>query len=39
MNSWEEGWRVVFGVLDSLTPEDVMRTVQIRQEPHTVVQA
>lgn len=39
MNSWEEGWRVVFGVLDSLTPEDAMRTVQIRQEPHTVVQA
>ncbi len=39
MNWWEEGWRVVFGVLDSLTPEDVMRTVQIRQEPHTVVQA
>ena len=40
MNWWEEeGWRVAFGVLDSLTPEDVMRTVQIRQEPHTVVQA
>jgi hypothetical protein len=39
MNWWEEGWKVVFGALDSLTPDDVMRTVQIRQEPHTVVQA
>jgi Protein of unknown function (DUF1572) len=39
MNWWEEGWKVVFSALDSLTPDDVMRTVQIRQEPHTVVQA
>jgi hypothetical protein len=39
MNWWEEGWKVVFGALDSLTPDDVMRTVQIRQEPHTVMQA
>jgi hypothetical protein len=39
MNWWEEGWKVVFGALDSLTPDDVMRTVEIRQEPHTVVQA
>jgi len=36
---WENGWKTVFTALDSLTPEDVMRTVQIRQEPHTVVQA
>jgi len=39
MNWWEEGWKVLFGALDSLTPDDVTRTVQIRQEPHTVVQA
>jgi hypothetical protein len=39
MNWWENGWNVVFGVLDSLTPDDVMRTIYIRQEPHTVVQA
>ncbi len=36
---WEEGWTCVFNTLDSLTPEDVMRTVYIRQEPHTVLQA
>jgi hypothetical protein len=36
---WEEGWTRVFSTLDSLKPEDVSRTVTIRGEPHTVVQA
>src|SRR5262245_52014539 len=36
---WEQGWACVFAALDSLTPEDVMRTVYIRNEPHTVLQA
>jgi len=36
---WEEGWSHVFGTLDSLKPEDLLRTVTIRQEPHTVLQA
>ena len=39
MRWWEEGWTYVFSVLDSLKPEDVLRTVTIRQEPHTVLQA
>lgn len=39
MRWWEEGWSRVFSALDSLTPDDVMRTVTIRGEPHTVVQA
>jgi hypothetical protein len=39
MRDWEEGWAVVFATLDSLKPEDVTRTVTIRQEPHTVLQA
>ncbi|HLX83173.1 MAG TPA: DUF1572 family protein [Terriglobales bacterium] len=39
MRWWEEGWSHVFSALDSLTPEDVQRTVTIRQEPHTVMQA
>ncbi len=39
MRWWEEGWSVIFGTLDSLKPEDVLRTVTIRGEPHTVVQA
>jgi hypothetical protein len=39
MGWWEEGWSHVFSALDPLTPEDVQRTVTIRQEPHTVMQA
>lgn len=39
MRWWEEGWSRVFSALDSLMPEDVSRTVTIRGEPHTVLQA
>jgi len=39
MKWWEEGWACVFGAIDPLKPEDVMRTVPIRGEPHTVLQA
>ncbi|MGA9471183.1 MAG: DUF1572 family protein [Terriglobales bacterium] len=39
MRAWEEGWAVVFATLDSLKAEDVTRTITIRQEPHTVLQA
>jgi hypothetical protein len=39
MRWWEEGWRHVFAAIDPLNPEDVMRTVLIRQEPHTVLMA
>lgn len=36
---WERGWRYVFDAIEALRPEDVMRTVMIRQEPHTILQA
>jgi hypothetical protein len=39
MRWWEQAWVNVFSALDSLQPEDVSRTVTIRQEPHTVMQA
>ncbi len=39
MKWWEEGWACVLDALDGLRPEDVMRTVTIRSEPHTVLQA
>jgi Protein of unknown function (DUF1572) len=39
MKWWEEGWACVFAAIDTLKPEDVMRTVTIRGEPHTVLQA
>jgi hypothetical protein len=39
MRWWEEGWSCVFAAIESLKPEDVMRTVTIRGEPHTALQA
>ncbi|MGA8491640.1 MAG: DUF1572 family protein [Terriglobales bacterium] len=39
MRWWEEGWACVFAAIKALKPEDVMRTVTIRGEPHTVLQA
>jgi len=39
MRWWEEGWSIVFSTIDTLKPEDVMHTVTIRSEPHTVLQA
>ena len=39
MSWWEEGWACVFSAIDPLKPEDVMRGVTIRNEPHTVLQA
>lgn len=39
MQWWEEGWACVFEAIDLLKPGDVMRTVTIRGEPHTVLQA
>jgi uncharacterized damage-inducible protein DinB len=39
MKWWEEGWAQVFAALNSLEREDVMRTVTIRGEAHTVLQA
>jgi hypothetical protein len=39
MRWWEEGWARVFSAIESLRPDDLMRTVTIRSEPHTVLQA
>ena len=36
---WTEAWLHLFSTLDSLKPDDLQRTVTIRQEPHTVMQA
>jgi Protein of unknown function (DUF1572) len=36
---WEDGWARVFSAIESLKPGDVMRTVTVRGEPHTVLQA
>lgn len=39
MAAWEEGWGLLFGALDDLGPDDLGRTITIRQEPHTVIEA
>jgi Protein of unknown function (DUF1572) len=36
---WEEGWQCVFGALEPLSEHDLHRTVTIRGEPHSVMQA
>ena len=36
---WEAGWACALAALDSLTDADLNRTVMIRNEPHTVMQA
>ena len=36
---WEQGWRCLFDALAALQPDDLLRTVAIRLEDHTVVQA
>lgn len=36
---WERGWRALFGTLDELRPGDLLRTVHIRGEPFSVMQA
>jgi len=39
MQRWEDGWRILFDTLERLGPDDLLKTVLIRAEPHTVVQA
>ena len=36
---WEKGWQCVFDALSPLQPEDLMRTITIRGQEHTVLQA
>ena len=36
---WEQGWHLVFEALNAISPEDLERTITIRGEPHTVLQA
>ncbi len=36
---WERGWASLFEAIEPLTPGDLMRTITIRGQDHTVVQA
>ena len=39
MELWERGWKHVFDALEPLNDEDLVRTITIRTEPHSVMQA
>jgi uncharacterized damage-inducible protein DinB len=39
LTTWEEGWNHVFATLAALADSDLARTVTIRGEPHSVMQA
>lgn len=39
MQLWEKGWSTMFAALEPLTEADLGRTVTIRGEPHSVLQA
>jgi hypothetical protein len=39
MKIWEEGWNVVFAALEPLTDADLGRSITIRGEAHSVMQA
>lgn len=36
---WEHGWGVLFRTITALTPDDLTKTVMIRGEAHTVIDA
>ena len=36
---WEQGWKYLFDALEPLTDADLARTVTIRSEPHSAMQA
>ena len=39
MEDWNKGWKVFMDTLENLTGEDLLKTITIRQEKLTVVQA
>ena len=39
LSSWEQNWHLVFETINSLHPDDLDRTVTIRGEAHSVLQA
>jgi hypothetical protein len=39
VEQWERGWKYVFDALEPLTEADLTRTVTIRTEPHSIMQA
>src|SRR5882724_8260437 len=38
-SAWERGWECLFTTLSSLTEDDALKIITIRNEPHSVIQA
>jgi len=39
MKFWEDGWATLFAAIEPLTPDEFSKTITIRGEPHSVVEA
>ena len=39
LDRWEQSWKIAFDAIASLKPEDLLRGVTVRGEPHSVLQA
>lgn len=39
LRAWEESWALVFDTVNALQPEDLLKTVTTRGQPHNVLQA
>lgn len=39
LQDWNAGWQAVFDAIDRLTEDDLMKTVYIRAQAHSVIQA
>jgi len=39
MDRWHEGWSILFQTIDGLAADDLLRSVTVRNEPLTVVEA
>ena len=39
LTAWEDGWARVFGAIGALGPDDLEKTISIRGEAHTVLEA
>lgn len=39
LESWDQGWQVLFDTLESLSGDNLLRTIKIRDADHTVMEA
>ena len=39
IEKWEKGWSILFKAINNLNADDLIRTIKIRNEPHSIIQA